>query len=74
MRASDVINNVTKIKHESYGVDVQCLTFEALQKQKRKVSTIDTGLLSEVIRKNIPPNLSIYLSIYLLRFLTLPGN
>ena len=36
MRASDVITNVTKTKHERHGVDVQCLTREALERQNKK--------------------------------------
>ena len=36
MRASDVITNVTKTKHERHGVDVQCLTCETLERQKTK--------------------------------------
>ena len=37
MRASDVITNVTKTKHERHGVNVRCLTCEALERQKEKV-------------------------------------
>ena len=36
MRASDVISKVTKENMNRHGVDIQCLTFEALETQKEK--------------------------------------
>ena len=36
VRTSDVITNVTKYEH--HGVDVQCLTCEALEGQNQQVS------------------------------------
>ena len=44
MRASDLITNVAKSKHERHGVDVQCLTCEALERQKQNVSTNQKNL------------------------------
>ena len=42
--ASYAITNVTKTKHECHGVDVQCLTCEALEGQKQKVSANQNNL------------------------------
>ena len=44
MRASDIITNAIKTKHERHGIDLQCLTCEALERQKQKVSANQNNL------------------------------
>ena len=44
MCASDVITKVTKTKHERHGVNVRCLTCEALERQKENVSANQNNL------------------------------
>ena len=44
MRVSDVIPNVAKTKLERHGVDGQCLTCKALERQKQKVSANQNNL------------------------------
>ena len=49
MRASDVMTNVSKTKHERHGVDVQYLTCGTLEKQKQTVSANQNNLDTKML-------------------------